>query len=381
MSKAGTTEGDPTVASCRFSASEGKYELVEHVDSKNNPIGIGGASLNPRFGTFLSCVAIRPSTSSVEESSANLNGAKKQPRFVDVAVTTDNFMAGTCFGQLPHPGGTKKNTIVQSLKKQKSNASNDSQTSNTASASASESTTPQSQKPSGASFIAKMVANERLAQLLASSYVSTTNETDNSADEGSRRDLHHLFINVGKSLIWMDGHSKQQNPLSAIQFKEAIITCHDVNIVTRDTLDCILGFNTGDLLYYCPLSTKFMRLNRSGALLRAGVTCVKWIPGSEVCFMAAFDDGSVMLFDREVDEHSFVIPNSTEFNILHPHFPAKCNPIAYWKVSQKSITGFSYKQHLLSHCLTFSNNDDSFILFTGLSSCRHYIYGWNTEDC
>jgi hypothetical protein len=40
------------------------------------------------------------------------------------------------------------------------------------------------------------------------------------------------------------------------------------------------------------------------------VTMVKWIPGSEDLFMASFEDGSILILDKDKDDQSFTIPKA-----------------------------------------------------------------------
>jgi hypothetical protein len=100
-----------------------------------------------------------------------------------------------------------------------------------------------------------------------------------------------MFFNVGKALAWNDYLWKLQSPLSVIYFKDAFVTCHDVNQVTRDTMNAVVGFTTGDILCFWPISGKYTRINRGGNITKSMVTCIKWVPGSESQFIAGFDDG------------------------------------------------------------------------------------------
>ena len=54
----------------------------------------------------------------------------------------------------------------------------------------------------------------------------------------------------------------EKKALSAIYFKDALVTCHDVNPFTRDDMETVMGFNTGDVLWYSPISGKFVQMNK-----------------------------------------------------------------------------------------------------------------------
>ena len=110
-------------------------------------------------------------------------------------------------------------------------------------------------------FVAKIVASENMAKVLS-----------------LNGEHHYLFYNIGKSLCWTDMDWTLKTPLSVIHAKEAYILCHDVNQMTRDAMNAVVGFNTGDILCFWPLSGKYTRLNRYGAISKSAATAVKWIP-------------------------------------------------------------------------------------------------------
>ena len=184
-------------------------------------------------------------------------------------------------------------------------------------------------------FVDKIVANENMAKVL-----SIPGEN------------YYLFYNVGKSLCWTDYDWTLKSPLSVIHLKEAYISCHDVNLMTRDSMNAVVGFNTGDILCFWPLSGKYTRLNRYGTISKSAVTTIKWIPvyfineGSENLFMAGFKDGSLMIFDKDLDDQSYTIPISPDFYSTNAPAGSKNNPRAYWKLSPSSITALEFSPDL-----------------------------------
>lgn len=96
-------------------------------------------------------------------------------------------------------------------------------------------------------------------------------------------------------------------------------------------------------------------------MISSAVSMIKWIPGSDELFIAAFKDGSVMIMGKERDDQAFVIPEPTSwtesqwvfyglyhllllswmnrFYATRPHKSSKYNPISYWKVSKEGLTG------------------------------------------
>ncbi|KAI9305818.1 WD40-repeat-containing domain protein [Cunninghamella echinulata] len=198
------------------------------------------------------------------------------------------------------------------------------------------------------SFVQKIITNGQLAKIL----VERTSEDTN------------LFYNCGSSFVWMDAACKPMEPLSRIIFNRAFPTSHDVNLLTRGSahLDIIIGFTSGDIIWFDPLCNKYGRINKGGVMNSSSITMIRWLQGSENLFMAAFQDGSIMLFDKEKEDELFN-PNDhdknvtttsnhtssstsppSSFRITKPSakISAKSNPVAHWKLSNQSITAFAF---------------------------------------
>ncbi|KAI8344804.1 WD40-repeat-containing domain protein [Chlamydoabsidia padenii] len=186
------------------------------------------------------------------------------------------------------------------------------------------------------SFVLRMIIHDRLTQVLA-------NRT---------MDDSFVFFNVGTSFLWMDAKGNPKDPLSRIVFTKAYPTCHDVNLVTRSSehLDVIIGFSSGDCVWYDPLTSKYFRLNKDGNMKRGSVTNVKWIPGSEDLFLASFSDGTILILDKDREDQAYTTPSSgTEqqfpldrFHATRPHKSAKYNPVSHWSVNEKGIVAFEF---------------------------------------
>ncbi|KAI0219273.1 hypothetical protein L0F63_001299 [Massospora cicadina] len=182
------------------------------------------------------------------------------------------------------------------------------------------------------SLVAKIIAHEQLAERLCQ---ATTKAT-------------YVFYASGRTFLWAD----LQNPkevLSQIVFCRASVTCHDVNPLTRsqDRLDVILGLSSGDIVWFNPLSSKYLRMNKLGVINPTAVTSIKWVPGSETQVLASHLDGSLILYDKDKDDQAFtpaIPPPNSLFYVTRP--PAKANskhnPQAHWQVSTKSISAFAF---------------------------------------
>ncbi|KAI8984769.1 WD40-repeat-containing domain protein [Mycotypha africana] len=74
---------------------------------------------------------------------------------------------------------------------------------------------------------------------------------------------------------------------------------------------------------------------------------IKWIPDSEDLFMASFDDGSVLILDKEKEDQAYTLPQpqtwaEEHLQITKPDKGSKYNPVAHWQVSHKGISAFSF---------------------------------------
>ncbi|SAL99761.1 hypothetical protein [Absidia glauca] len=180
------------------------------------------------------------------------------------------------------------------------------------------------------SFVLRMIVHDRLAQVLANRTI----------------DDSFLFFNIGTSFLWMDAKGKPKDPLSRIVFTKAYPTCHDINLVTKSSehLDVIIGFSSGDCVWYDPLTSKYFRLNKDGNMKRGSVTNVKWIPGSEDLFMASFADGTILILDKDREDQAYTTPTvgSEQFHASRPHKSAKYNPVSHWSALGKGIVAFEF---------------------------------------
>ncbi len=53
--------------------------------------------------------------------------------------------------------------------------------------------------------------------------------------------------------------------MTKLLFTKAHALCHDVNLTTKkfNHLDVVIGFSTGDIIWYEPISQKYARLNKN----------------------------------------------------------------------------------------------------------------------
>ncbi|CAL1705562.1 unnamed protein product [Somion occarium] len=195
-----------------------------------------------------------------------------------------------------------------------------------------------------------------------------------------------LFYNSAKTFIWTEAGTKPKEPLARIYFS-AYPTCHDVNLATlsADRIDVIVGFNTGDLLWFDPISSRYGRLNKQGRICNSPCTAIRWVPSSPNLFLVSHADGTMLVYDKEREDGIFTpqeptgqpnsgnsafdasvipgIPPTGEWNsfdsifvTMPPWHPvtttagggkgekekAAKNPVSHWRVSKKTIIDFVF---------------------------------------
>lgn len=196
-----------------------------------------------------------------------------------------------------------------------------------------------------------------------SSFVSRVIPSDALSKRLAERDQAGLiaFANVNRALQWLDlSAPNKEEHLTKILFTKAHALCHDINAITKGPthIDVVLGFSTGDIIWYEPISQKYVRINKNSAINSSPVSDVKWLPNSENLFIAAHMDGSLIVYDKEKEDALFVaedLPQGTEKPSSEKGVRTslivkksvnsksqKTNPVAYWKVSNSKINAFAF---------------------------------------
>ncbi|PWW80794.1 WD40 repeat-like protein [Tuber magnatum] len=204
---------------------------------------------------------------------------------------------------------------------------------------------------SNSTFVSRIIPHESFTKRLA---------------ERNSEDLF-VFANVNRAFNWLDmGSSIKQEPLSKILFTKAHPLCHDVNLLTKSSthLDVIIGFSSGDIVWFDPISNKYARLNKNGMINSHAVEDIKWIPGTENLFLAAHQDGSLIVYDKEKEDAPFMPEDPLDTTELPEGIAAgsdtagllryfsvsksvgsknqRTNPVSYWSVSRSAITAFAF---------------------------------------
>lgn len=226
----------------------------------------------------------------------------------------------------------------------------------------------------------------------SSTFITRLQNVDNLSRTLSSKqgEITFLFYNSSKSFIWTEAGNKAKEPLARIFFS-AHPTCHDVNqtTVSQERIDVIIGFNTGDLLWFDPISSRYGRLNKQGRICTSPCTSIRWVPSSPNLFLVSHADGTILLYDKEREDGMFTardpdatLPPSLDLNgsshssftppgpwnpldsiyvTLPPWHPASIasattngikadkekdrvpkNPVSHWRVSKKKVVDFVF---------------------------------------
>ncbi|KAK4190927.1 hypothetical protein QBC35DRAFT_539558 [Podospora australis] len=205
---------------------------------------------------------------------------------------------------------------------------------------------------SNSSFISRVINHEILNKKL----------------QDRTRDGLFAFANINRAFQWLDLSSPTKAEyLTKILFTKAHCLCHDVNKVTKSSshIDVIMGFSTGEIIWWEPISQRYTRLNKNGIINSTPVSEIRWIPGSEHLFLAAHMDGTLVVYDKEKEDVIFSaeeenLSSTTNGEQVHPKPPTpngtcriqvhksvhsknqKANPVAVWKLSNQRINAFAF---------------------------------------
>ncbi|KAK4654868.1 hypothetical protein QC762_406760 [Podospora pseudocomata] len=145
---------------------------------------------------------------------------------------------------------------------------------------------------SNSSFISRVINHETLSKKL----------------QERARDGMFAFANVNRAFQWLDLSSPTKAEyLTKILFTKAHCLSHDVNRVTKSAahVDVVMGFSTGEIIWWEPISQRYTRLNKNGIINSTPVSCIAWIPNSENLFLAAHMDGTLIVYDKEKEDAIF----------------------------------------------------------------------------
>lgn len=114
-----------------------------------------------------------------------------------------------------------------------------------------------------------------------------------------------IFTQRSRTLLWLADGSGTKEPLARFLFASPP-SSHDVNQLTRSptTLDIIIGFPTGDIIWLDAIGLRYSRFNKGGIVTDSGITHIRWLPSAshEGLFVSAHADGTMIVWDRERED-------------------------------------------------------------------------------
>ncbi|KAG5638975.1 hypothetical protein H0H81_008195 [Sphagnurus paluster] len=179
--------------------------------------------------------------------------------------------------------------------------------------------------------------------------------------QSKQGEVTFLFYNLSKSWLWIEAGSKAKDALSRITFSHHP-TCHDVNTSTAspEHLDVIIGFNSGDLVWLDPVTSRLhikFPMHRNGTIIvydkerDDGVFVPQDPVGKSLDSngTSTSEDGSQKEWD----------PTDSIFVTMPPWHPVSSggglsnngkpdkektakNPVSHWRVSRRSIVDFVF---------------------------------------
>lgn len=226
-----------------------------------------------------------------------------------------------------------------------------------------------------------------------SSFVSRVLVHDAFARRLADRPQHAVlaFANINRAFQLLDlggvgaPAKAKHEPLAKVFFTRAHMLCHAVNETTKGLghLDVVMGSSAGDIIWWEPMSQRYMRLNKNGAVNPTPVLEIAWVPGSENLFLAAHEDGSLVMYDKERDDpgedetggesneedgvneggDNYYDDDDLDAADGRPYFrvvksaragvSSRANPVAVWKVSNQPVNALAFApdgRHLAVAC-------------------------------
>ncbi|KAI0723878.1 WD40 repeat-like protein [Cerioporus squamosus] len=179
--------------------------------------------------------------------------------------------------------------------------------------------TPFSHSPGGLGKRKSAPRPKHNMRTTSSTFITRLQNADNlNKALGSKQgETTFMFYNSAKTFVWTEAGTKIKEPLARIYFS-AYPTCHDVNLATvsPDRIDVIIGFYSGDILWFDPISSRYGRFNKQGRICNSPCTAIRWVPESPNLFLVSHADGTIIVYDKEREDGAFT-----------PHEPGTSPPI------------------------------------------------------
>ena len=226
-----------------------------------------------------------------------------------------------------------------------------------------------------------------LPQSVIKTFYGSSSESSSSTgrDEGEERTFG--FYTWNKSVIFAQLAPPRPAGETLFRLSFAAFPTHvsiNHHSASATSLDVVIGFSTGDLIYFDPFCARYTRLNKGGCISGSAVSKIEWLPPTvtrrDGHFVSSHVDGTLICWDKEREDwtgflverwpkaqlHSTPHPSSLSHKKLN-HAPRahvdprdhdilisglnhnlpvekrnRLNPVYHWKVSRKAVTDFAF---------------------------------------
>uniref|UniRef100_A0A8C7F8M1 WD repeat-containing protein 20 n=1 Tax=Oncorhynchus kisutch TaxID=8019 RepID=A0A8C7F8M1_ONCKI len=187
--------------------------------------------------------------------------------------------------------------------------------------------------------------------------VSFVNVNDQSGN-GDR-----ICFNVGRELYFYiyKGVRKAADlskPIDKRIYKGTQPTCHDFNplTATAESVSLLVGFSAGQVQLIDPIKKETSKLFNEEVgsaeftlrlIDKSGVTCVRWVPGSESLFLVSHSSGSLYLYNVEhtcgtTPPHYQLLKQGDGYAVHTCKSKSARNPLLRWTVGEGALNEFAF---------------------------------------
>ncbi|ODV83250.1 hypothetical protein CANARDRAFT_100865 [[Candida] arabinofermentans NRRL YB-2248] len=131
-------------------------------------------------------------------------------------------------------------------------------------------------------------------------------------------------------------------------------------------IDILIGYSTGDVLWFNPSKMKYSRWNKNSKLKSKPIVTMEWSKDGKFAIIG-YSDGDIMIFDRDFEDddnynkHGEPIKKLRYMKVFKSlsNVSATSNPVGHYKLSNKAIT--SIKFHPIYPNVVIIACDDGYI--------------------
>uniref|UniRef100_A0A673W6V2 WD repeat-containing protein 20 n=1 Tax=Salmo trutta TaxID=8032 RepID=A0A673W6V2_SALTR len=139
-------------------------------------------------------------------------------------------------------------------------------------------------------------------------------------------------------------------PIDKRIYKGTQPTCHDFNplTATAESVSLLVGFSAGQVQLIDPIKKETSKLfNEERLIDKSGVTCVRWVPGSESLFLVAHSSGSLYLYNVEhtcgtTPPHYQLLKQGDGYAVHTCKSKSARNPLLRWTVGEGALNEFAF---------------------------------------